>query len=386
MTVCKRLPAPVCALAAIALVSGCVQRAFATEYFVSTTGNDRSGTGTSDNPWATIAHASSYAGPGTTIYVAAGVYIGSFDTYASGTPSAYITYEATTANFGASVNCAQVAANQGDLGQCVRLIGTYSDTWDNYGDYVSIQGFDVTGPGTNGLYTQGNATAITGNHIHDMLTDTCSSEGGSGINLNGTNAEVIANYVHNIGPFPSACDWMQGIYFLQAGGYAENNISFANAGFGIQLWHWPVNIQLVNNTIFNNASGGIVLGTDDDFTVDYIQVSNNVVVNNGGIGIQEQGQSWSSTGIHNVYSNNLVEGNSQGAYSLQNGLSYTSSVWINPAFVNYTGNSGGDYHLQWGSPAINAASGSQAPPTDFDGNARPQNGSYDIGAYQFMNN
>jgi len=35
---------------------------------------------------------------------------------------------------------------------------------------------------------------------------------------------------------------------------------------------------LVNNTLFDNASGGIVLGTDDNFTVDHITVSSNVVV------------------------------------------------------------------------------------------------------------
>jgi hypothetical protein len=384
MAVCKRLLAALCALAGLALVSGCSQRARATDYYVSTIGNDSSGAGSITNPWATIAHASSYAKPGTTIHVAAGIYTGSFDTYASGTPSAYITYQATTSDFSAPVTCAHIAANQGNLDQCVRLIGTYSDTWDNYGDYVSIQGFDVTGPGVNGIYTQGNATAIIGNHVHDMLPGTCNSDGGSGINLNGANAKVIGNFVHNIGPFPSACNWVQGIYFLQAGGYAQNNISFANSGFGIQLWHWPSHIALVNNTVFNNASGGIVLGTDySNFTVDYVLVSNNVVVNNRGVGIQEQGESQSSTGIHNVYTHNLVEGNSDGAYSLQNGLSPTSTVDGDPQFVNYTGTSEGNYHLLWGSPAINQASASEAPSTDFDGNIRPQNGGYDIGAYQF---
>jgi len=386
MVFSKRPPALLCALTGIAMFSGCGQRACATDYYVSTTGNDNSGTGSKAHPWATIAHASSYAKPGTTVYVAAGIYTGSFDTYASGTSSAYIIYQAATSNFSAPVNCAQIAADHENLDQCARLIGTYSDTWDNYGDYVSIQGFDISGPGINGIYTQGNATAIIGNHVHNVLPSTCNSEGGSGINLNGTNAEVIANYVHNIGPFPSACNWVQGIYFLQAGGYAQNNISFANSGFGIQLWHWPSQIALVNNTIFNNASGGIVLGTDySDFTVDYIEVRNNIVASNGGIGIQEQGESQSSTGIHNVYTNNLVEGNSQGAFSLQNGLSPASSVLSNPDFVRYTGSSKGNYHLQSSSPAIGNGSSNEAPSTDFDGNARPQSGRYDIGAYQFMN-
>ncbi len=354
-------------------------------YYVSSTGSDTSGNGSQSSPWATIGHAASNVGPGATVHVAAGVYDGSFSTSSSGTSSAYIVYEGDTANFSGPVNCAQIAANHGSLSQCPQLVGGSSTSWTNSGNYVEIKGFDVTGGGINGIYTQGNATVITENHVHDMLPSTCNSTGGSGINLNGTNAQVTDNYVHNIGPYPSACGYVQGIYFLQAGGYAYNNISFDNSGFGIQLWHYPSNIALVNNTLFNNASGGIVLGTDDSgVTVDYITVENNIVANNGGVGISEQGCCSTSTGIHNIYENNLVYGNSGGAFSLQNGLSATGTVDSSPDFVSDTGDKTGNYHLQSGSPAIGAALGSSSPSTDFDGNARPQNGSYDIGGYEYM--
>jgi hypothetical protein len=372
-------------LALIAAVLACTaQQASAQSYYVSTTGSDTSGNGSIAAPWATIAHASTEAGPGATVHVAAGVYDGSFDTSSSGTSSAYLTYEGDTANFSGPVNCAQVAANQGNLSTCPQLVGGSSTTWTNSGNYVVIKGFDVTGGGINGIYTQGNATVITENHVHDLLSSTCNSDGGSGINLNGTNAEVTNNYVHNIGPYPSACGYVQGIYFLQAGGYADNNVSFDNSGFGIQLWHGPSNIGLVNNTIFNNASGGIVLGTDTSgFTVDYITVTNNIVVNNGGVGVAEQGASASSTGIHNIYVDNLTYGNSGGDFSLQNGLTAFGTVDASPDFVNDTGDKTGNYNLQSASPAIGAATGNGAPPTDFDGTPRPQSGLYDIGAYEY---
>lgn len=353
-----------------------------TNYYVANSGNDSSGNGSISSPWATIAHASTKVGPGAIVHVAAGTYSGSFNTNASGSSSAYITYIANNADFSAPVNCAEVAANHGDLSTCVHLIGVGSTTWTNFGDYVMIQGFDVTGPGINGIYTQGNATKIAFNHVHDMMTSTCNSNGGSGINLNGTNAQVMDNYVHNIGPYPSACGFVQGIYFLQAGGTAYNNISFDNSGFGIQLWHFPANILLTNNTIFNNASGGIVLGTDDNFTVDYITVENNLIANNGGDGISEQGGSSSSVGIHNVYSNNLVSGNS-GGISLWNGRTASATVTGAPQFVNYTGTSSGNYHLQSTSPALGTALASGSAATDFDGGARPQAGRYDIGAYEY---
>jgi hypothetical protein len=353
-------------------------------YYVSASGSDSSGTGSISSPWATIAHASTQVGPGATVYVAPGVYTASFTTNASGTSGAYITYTASNTSFSAPVNCAQIAANHEDLSQCAQLVGTDTDTWVNNGNYVAIEGFDVTGPGINGIYTQGNATLISGNHVHDVLTSTCNDDGGSGINLNGTNAEVVGNYVHNIGPFPSACGYVQGIYFLQAGGYAWNNISFNNSGFGIQLWHYPAGEAIFNNTIFNNASGGIVLGTDGSNTVDYITVANNIVVNNGGPGISEQGASSSSTGIHNVYEDNLVSGNSGGAISLQNGLIATGTVAKSAGFVDYTGTSTGNYHLLSTSPAILAGTSTNAPSFDFDHNPRPVAGATDVGAYEYQ--
>jgi hypothetical protein len=364
-------------------LTACGFAAGETSYYVSTAGSNSTGNGTVAHPWATIAHASTHAGPGSIVHVAAGVYTGSFETNASGNSSAYITYIASTANFRGHVNCAQVAANHGDLASCVRLIGTSGTTWVNTGNYVAIQGFDVTGPGLNGIYTEGNATRIQGNHVHDMMTETCNSDGGSGINLNGTDAEVIGNYVHQIGPYPSACGFVQGIYFLQAGGYAWNNISFNNSGFGIQLWHYTAHIALSNNTVFDNASGGIVLGTDDEFTVDYILVNNNVVVNNGGAGISEQGGTSSSIGMHNLYQHNLVDGNPDGGIALWNGRTAAATVDASPNFDDYTGTSSGNYRLASTSPAIDAAESFGAP-FDFDGVARPQHNGYDIGAYEYM--
>jgi hypothetical protein len=347
-----------------------------TSFYVAANGTDSSGGGSMQKPWATIKYAAGRVPPGSTIHVAPGKYTGSFTTSAPG-----ITYSASSADFSHAVNCAQVAANHGDLSTCARLVGVGETTWSNSGNNVRIEGFDVTGPGLNGIYTEGNATIIRGNHVHDILTDTCNSNGGSGINLNGTNAEVAANYVHHIGP-ASPCGYVQGIYFLKDGGFAHNNITFQNSGFGIQLWHYPSHIELANNTVFNNLEGGIVLGTNDDHTVDYVTVSNNIVVNNKGDGINEQGSYESSTGIHNVYSHNLVYGNTGTAIVLQNDLKATGTVTSDPKFVNYTGSTSGDYHLQSTSPAMGAALEDTAPAHDFDANARDVR--FDVGGYQYM--
>ena len=175
------------------------------DFYVSVAGSDTTGDGAIGSPWATIAYASTQVRAGATVHVAAGTYTGSFTTKTSGTASAYITYVADTADFGQPVNCAQVAASQGNLSTCARLVAnTLGTTWSNNGDYVAIVGFDVTGPvqGYNGIYTQGKATRIIGNNVHGVLNSTgstCNSTGGSGINLNGPNSQVIGNYVHDNG-------------------------------------------------------------------------------------------------------------------------------------------------------------------------------------------
>ena len=58
-----------------------------------------------------------------------------------------------------------------------------------------------------------------------------------------------------------------------------------------------------------------------------------------------------------------------------NGIIYNK----NPLFVNAATN---DFHLLACSPAVNTASGTYSSPIDFDGTARPQNGGYDMGAFE----
>lgn len=356
-----------------------------TDYFVSTAGSNRNGNGTKSNPWATIAFASTRIGPGDTVHVAAGVYTGSFSTSASGSSSAPVTYEADTADFSAAVNCARVAADHGNLSTCAQLLPGSSSTWANSGDYVVIKGFDVTGPNAccGAITSSGIATQFLDNDVHNTQNSNgCPSMGGEGIGVDGPDEIVDGNYVHDNGP-SGACGYIHGIYVSEdtgtaSGAVVENNISFNNSGWGIQLWHSARNEILVNNTIFNNRTGGIVVGassTTDTGTV----VNNNIVFNNPGTdgGICEEG----NTGT-NTYTDNLVYQNTPTNLCLQNGDTATGTVSANPQFINYTGDTTGDYHLQSTSPAINAGTTQDAPATDFDGNTRPQGSGYDVGAYE----
>ncbi len=60
-----------------------------------------------------------------------------------------------------------------------------------------------------------------------------------------------------------------------------------------------------------------------------------------------------------------------------------NELWlVDPMFVDYDGGVGGDFHLQAGSPAIDAGASLAEVSDDYDGNPRPQGLGHDIGAYE----
>ncbi|PYU91907.1 MAG: hypothetical protein DMG25_13355 [Acidobacteria bacterium] len=366
--------------------------AWATDYYVSRTGSDVAGDGSRERPWFTVTHAdrSKKLQPGDTIHVAPGTYTGPWRTWStSGSAAAPITY-ISNQKWGAV------------------LKGESGSVWSNKADYIRIIGFQIVGNATghslNGIYTQGSHTVIQGNWVHGVLngpysTTTCNTVGGAGIHLDGPYAQVIGNYVDNNGPHdasgnPAYCNYVHGIYFLQPGGVAANNISFNNSGWGIQMWHFASNEVINNNTIFNNGVGCIVVGASGGATNDHTVVDNNICYKtHRGIGERgTYGPGQYATGTHNIYSNNLLYQNSTYEISLQTGTA-SDTVSADPQFVKYTGDSSGDYHLSSSSPAIDAGLPSDTIPgsrtvgfitRDFHGVARPQGCCFDLGADEYV--
>ncbi|MFC3111385.1 choice-of-anchor Q domain-containing protein, partial [Undibacterium arcticum] len=174
------------------------------------------------------------------------------------------------------------------------------------------------------------------------------------------------------------CGYYQGIY-LSTSGIADNNLIYAISNTGITSWHNATNLTITNNTVFGNGQG-ITIGGGGYYNGfagphDYSIVANNIVYDNTGTGIDEEG----TTGTHNQYMNNLSYGNG-GNFSLRNGLTHTGTITADPQFANYIRTGGGDYRLKNTSPAIATAAKTYLPTIDLPGATRLQ---ADMGAYKY---
>ncbi len=333
------------------------------ELFVATTGSDTN-PGTRERPFATIERASRAATPGTLVHVAPGEYAGSIRTEADGTAADPIVYLS-------------------DVGHGAVLVppsGTRVDAWDDRGDYVEIDGFEIDGRGgptwRNGIIVGGSHVTVRNCHVHDIATTTaCTSAGGSGINTHaywdGVDNHIVGNLVHDIGA--PGCRFVQGIYHSTTGSIV-NNVVYRIGAAAIHLWHDAHELVIANNTV-TDSDIGIVIGAGDWYDparlpADDVHVTNNIVARCTSYGILETGR----TGTHNTYANNLVY-RAGTEFRLLNDLRDTGTVRADPRLVGPE-----DHHLLGDSPAIDAGDPLRATATDFDGH--PRDAAPDIGAHE----
>jgi serralysin len=149
---------------------------------------------------------------------------------------------------------------------------------------------------------------------------------GQGILVRGSNNRIYNNVVTNIDSSPRPC----------------------GVGCGaIMLYGWGSNNQVHHNTVYNiTAADGIQVGSGVKGAV----VRNNIVHQASG-------------GIRNYASDAVVSHN----------------LMTDPRFISA---SSLDFHLRSDSPAIDTAAVVSGIDSDFDGAARPQGSSSDVGAYE----
>ena len=347
------------------------------KWFITPNGGDNNDCKTVNTACATFQHVDSLVQPGDSVHVQPGTYNQTITLNASGNSSNSITW-ISDVKWGAAIVGTSTNNNFGQI--------------EVQGNFVIIQGFDVTSSNTNavvGIGVGGGNDKILGNRVHDLGNSVCNSNGGAGIvdgqigysNTTQAHNTFNQNFIFNVGD--EGCGTLSGIYIQELGDVAQNNIVINTGTIGIQSWHAATSVNISNNTVVNDPHNGqgIILGAGDagNQTNNNSVVANNIVIGSSNEGYSEQG----STGSGNRFFNNLGFNNGQDIV-LQTGQS-SGFIHADPQFVNgqLTGG-GGDYHVASTSPAINAGIGGNGTPTsDFDGAPRPVGSGPDIGPYEF---
>ena len=410
-------------------------------YYVALNGDDQN-PGTEAQPWRTIQKAAATLVAGDTVFIKTGTYAERVEPKNSGSEGHYITYAAKPGNTvildGTSVNLPEWAGLV-DLseksyirisglrimnsGPTLHNPGINADTTDhviiekNYVFHTSDAGIlvwssretvvadnEVEQPCYNG-YNEGISVGeseefeITGNLVHDSQKEGICAKDGS------ANGKIAANEVCNtaaVGIYVDAQDkrthdievYGNIVHDTATNGFALaseqggllenvrvfNNVGYANRWTGLQVTaccissHPLANIQIVNNTFYHNGQppwgGGILLENTQAVGV---VIRNNICSQNLTFQIAVD----SGVAAANVtVDHNLIDGFRDGEDEIR-GL---DSVSGDPRFVNP---SGGDFHLQSDSPAIDRGSADGAPAIDFDGQGRPVGMGYDIGADEY---
>ncbi len=383
------------------------REAMATTYYVSPSGSDKN-SGSITAPFETIQKGADIVNPGDTVIVKDGTYTTAraYILYLnrSGTSDKWITFKSEN-KWGAKLD----GQNSG-----VSAINIYSAS------YIRFEDFEVKGCGI-GIYSNSHDIYLYRLYSHHVGQFACPTNsqadydankesGGkyfyhwnahSGIFMDHTTSNITSDslLIHNIGRLP--CSWMQWSDYNKDHGYyvaGNNNRIINNIFYSIEAG-WPIQIVggdgwIVSNNVFYGSneyeSGRIVLINQVGAITNAI-IQNNVAyhlhVSSGYYptpSLVDLALYGGASGIQ--IKNNLVykEGGTAKLYDQPYGNSsqWTASnniVSKDPLFVNATNK---DFHLQAGSPAINA--GLVYSGRNFDADRNSINGLPDIGAYEYV--
>ncbi len=169
----------------------------------------------------------------------------------------------------------------------------------------------------------------------------------------------------------------------------ENNNNTNGYGGGVRLLNGGVvkNCEITNNTSYKYGGGVNIWSAG---TIYNCVISNNTAPDGSGIKTWNNGHVYNTIIYYNsgsanytvssLTNNHYYNCNSTPAFPVGYSTNCISAV---PMFVNITFGSE-DYHLQAGSPCIDAGvnAGWMLTETDLDGNARIENGTVDMGPYE----
>jgi len=371
-------------------------------YYVATDGSDANPC-TQSNPCRTIARGSSMLSAGDTLYIRGGTYTESLDHgwqgfyWRNGTSWGSMTRYANYPNETVVIRPSDLDAYTmrfENTTQYVEVNGLVIDAVNAYSGIkvdaysgleakdIRIANSEIKNSPMHGILGGGSSCEFLNNDIHD------NAQYGfySGASYDGSGSLYAGNRIHDNGGYA--------MHMFNEGGGVDNNVIRNNvmykngSGYFFDIfnkrdWRTPPaviiskgrNNSVYNNLIYNNHAGMFVTyGAVDS------QIFNNTIYGNETYGLDINAAYSGSLNAQVI--NNIVYGN--GASQLTNDASNTTLqnnlTDQDPRFVNPAAS---DFHLQPGSPAIDAGASLTEIPTDVDGISRPQGSAYDIGAYEY---
>jgi parallel beta-helix repeat protein len=372
----------------------------AATYYVATNGSDSRTCTQAQNPSTpkrTINNGRTCLAAGDTLSVMGGTYD---ETLVNPLPSGLSASQPTTLT-GFSATNRPVLKPTGGNSYIIQLSQTRSNVRFRH-LVLDARSFSGT---LNGAFRANGGAGITGLTLEDCEAIGWAGVGstGSGISIGGGNSGTIRRCAVHDWVSPETNPGAHGIYWQGRNGLIESNRLYGNNGLGIQFYSSSgtgVNGNTFrNNCVHHNGKAGLYIGTGSDNTAynnvlvhnatgviavgTRTRLYNNTIVSNGSRGIVVRGsQAESRNNIVDSHGAEIVNEGSGAIFS--NNLCDTGGgvcQYIGtPSFVDA---SGGDYHLQSHSPAIDSGMMLSAVKTDFDGVQRPQDAAYDIGAYEF---
>lgn len=302
-----------------------------------------------------------------------------------------------------------------------------------YGTRVVVDRNDIEKANNGGaqenlsILRESSFVTVTRNVVHDNGLD---RNGGEGIDIKQGAHDVLVqgNTVYNnskVGIYVDA--WDKPTYNIRIEGNRIYNVAKSAIALGSECGGALRNVTVANNLIHDNSRHGIHIGVWGDAfgqcgspaptpgNIRDIRIVNNTIVGNGQVGIHYTRTA--GIPVHpefgNLYvANNIVHDNGHkalkftgcpishnghadvaGHFTIAHNLlagptgfprcDWGGEMLGSPHFLTQPQLvGGGDFRLKATSPAIDMGSALQAPERDYDGQLRPVNGAWDLGAYE----
>lgn len=365
----------------------CCSPALATTYYVRKSGNDANAGTSPATALLTIGAAAQKMIAGDSVWIGAGTYSEQVSCPTSGSSGQIISYQGDT-----------TGAHTGDAGNVIISSGGAPFN-GNGASYIVVAGIATSG-GSPGMSFVGGSNitlqscdvsgannGVTIDHAALSMTS-CASHNNSGQGvyvLGSANVTITAcNFYSNtaygvyVGPSgsPNVTLGRTKMYSNTSGGFSATNGTVVASNCiiydswdGVDVWNGYSGYTGGNVTLYNC----VVADSHDDATwinAGSLTIVNTIIAFNHSWAINV----WGGTCTHTY---NAFWSDGYGMYNATAGD--VGEIQADPKFADEPGH---DFHLNPGSPCIDAGSTIGAVTVDYDDNVRPYGSAYDMGVYE----